>query len=126
MKAAEQLATDGQLACADAHQVAARLGIPPLQVGKAVNRATNLRFYRCQLGLFGYGPKPEGKHKIVLKADHVPSEIQAAINSRLRDRCISCRDIWEVADQFKYPRLGIANIIEAMGLKVTPCQLGCF
>lgn len=126
IKAAEQIATDGQIACADVHEVATRLGVSPLEVGRAVSRATDLRFYRCQLGLFGYGPKPEGKHKIVLKAAHIPSEIEAAIDGRVRDGSISCSDAWEVADQFRYPRLGIANIIEAMGLKVTPCQLGSF
>ena len=118
-------AVDGQVSCASAHEVAAQLGVSPLTVAREVNRA-HLRFYRCQLGLFGYGPKPEGKHKIVLKAGRVPEEIEAAIMAKSTDGHISCKAAWEVAAQFEYPRLGIANILEAMGFKLTKCQLGCF
>ena len=118
-------AVGGQVSCAAAHEVAAQLGLSPLEVGKALNR-TDLRLYRCQLGLFGYGPKPEGKHKIVLEASRVPQEIEAAIAARSEDGCIPCEAAWEVAAQFEYPRLGLANILEAMGLKVRGCQLGCF
>lgn len=118
-------AVGGQVSCAAAHEVAAQLGLSPLEVGKALNR-TDLRLYRCQLGLFGYGPKPEGKHKIVLKASRVPQEIEAAIAARSKDGCIPCEAAWEVAAQFEYPRLGLANILETIGLKVRKCQLGCF
>ncbi|OGO06983.1 MAG: hypothetical protein A2Y73_00245 [Chloroflexi bacterium RBG_13_56_8] len=123
--AAEELAVDGELACVDAHALAERMGISPREVGRAVNR-TETRFSRCQLGLFGYGPKAEGKSKIILKAAHVPEDIGAILRARSVDGRIACLAAWEIADQFKYPRLGIANIIEALGLKVTPCQLGCF
>ena len=119
-------AVDGNIACADAHLVAEALGVTPLQVGKVVNKATDLRFNRCQVGVFGYGPKPEGKHKVVLAAEWVPPEIEAAINERVTDNHISCLDLWTLAQDFKYPRLAMANIAEAMGLKITPCQLGCF
>jgi len=125
INAALDEARSGRLSCATAHEIAARLDIAPLEVGRAVNR-TELRLYRCQLGLFGYGPKPEGKHKIVLKAGRVPGEIEEALKARSSDGCVSCRDAWAVAEQFEYPRLGIANILEAMGLKVKQCQLGCF
>ena len=126
VKAVREAAVDGMLSCVDAHDIAAQLGVSPLEVGKVVNKATDLRFYRCQLGLFGYGPKPEGLHKIVLKAAHVPEEIEAAVRERTVKGRISCRAVWEIADQFKYPRLGIANIIEALDINLAGCQLGCF
>jgi len=119
-------AVDGNLACADAHAIAAELGVRPLDVGRIVNKDTELRFNRCQLGVFGYGPKAEGKHKVVVAAAWIPPEIEAAINSRVKGNHISCLDLWEVAEEFKYPRLAIANVAEAMDLKFTPCQLGCF
>ncbi len=126
IRRAQARAVDGQVACADAHAIAEEMGISPLEVGKAVNRASSLRFYRCQLGVFGYGPKAEGKHKIVLPAAHVPPEIEAALLKVSRDGRISCADVWAVAERFRYPRLGMANIIEAMGLKLYRCQIGCF
>lgn len=126
VKAIQELAISGELACADAHDLAARLEVSPLEVGRVVNKATELRFNRCQVGLFGYGSKPKGEHKIVLTAVRVPEEIEAAIQARVKNGAISCQAAWELADEFKYPRLGIANITELLGLKVKPCQLGCF
>ncbi|MFO7917582.1 MAG: hypothetical protein R6V13_05850 [Anaerolineae bacterium] len=128
-KIAEQIkkmAVDGNLSCAKAHDLASQMDVSPREIGRVVNRATDLRFYRCQLGLFGYGPKPEGKHKIVQEAPRVPEEIEEAIMTRAKNGRIPCRAIWDLADEFEYPRLGMANIVEALDLQVTPCQLGCF
>lgn len=126
LHAIQQKARAGELACADAHEIAAELGVSPLEVARVVNRDTQIRFNRCQLGLFGYGLKAEGKHLIVLPAKNIPNDIRAAIEEQTVNGRIACLSVWEIADRFKYPRLGIANIIEAMGLKVKPCQLGCF
>lgn len=126
ISAAQELAVAGELACADAHALAERMGVTPLALAKAINRDTALRFNRCQLGLFGYGPKAEGKSKIVLAATNVPDDVAGAIRDKAADGRIACSDAWEIAEQFKYPRLGVANIIQALGLRVTPCQLGCF
>jgi len=114
-----------EIACADAHDLAARLGVAPIEVGRIVD-TTQYRFFRCQMGLFGYGLKSEGKSKIVLAATNVPDDLRAAIASRAFDGHISCLATWEIAAQFKYPRLGIANVTESMGLRIKPCQLGCF
>lgn len=126
LEAVQQEAVEGELACADAHAIAARLGISPRDLGRLVTEKTNVRFNRCQLGLFGYGSKAEGKSKIVLKAAYVPPEIEQAIRAKVVDGRIACGDVWLIAERFKYPRLGLANIIEALGLRVGPCQLGCF
>jgi len=126
IKLAESMAVKGELACADAHAIAAKLNIAPIDVGNAINRGTNLRFNRCQLGLFGYGSKAEGKSKIVLKAVNIPDEIRAALLAQAVNGRIPCQTVWDLAEQFKYPRLGMANVCEALGLRVAPCQLGCF
>jgi len=126
LRAAEGRAVDGSLSCADAHAIAAMFDISPEEVGRIINRSSHLRFYRCQLGLFGYGPKAEGRSKIVLKAVNLPEEIVLAIREVSQGGRISCRAAWEIAERFAYPRLGIANILEALGIKVSPCQLGCF
>ncbi|MCE5259638.1 MAG: hypothetical protein LLG44_11390 [Chloroflexi bacterium] len=126
LAAVQSKAVAGEIACADAHEVALVLSVSPPEIGKAVNRATGLRFNRCQLGLFGYGAKAENKHKIILAARDVPAEIEIALKARLVNDAIPCVAVWEVAEQFKYPRLGVANIVEALHFKVAPCQLGCF
>lgn len=130
LEAIREHAVHGELSCADAHAIAAQHGISPGQIGALVNGESDIRFYRCQLGLFGYGDKSLGQSKIVQPAAHVPPEIEAALRDRVRgsvhDGNISCLDVWQVADRFAYPRLGMGNIVEALGLRVRPCQLGCF
>jgi len=121
-----EASVNGQLSCAQAHRLALELGVTPLEIGRLVNRDTSLRFYRCQLGLFGYGEKAEGTHRIVQPAAHVPPEVEDALRARVREGRISCLDVWEVADALEYPRLAMANIVEALGLRIKPCQLGCF
>lgn len=125
-QAMRERAVDGQLACADAHAIAAQFGVSPGRIAALANGEMNMRFYRCQLGLFGYGLKSLGQSKIVLPAAHVPPEIEAALRERARGDDITCADVWAVAEQFAYPRLGVANILEALGMRVRACQLGCF
>jgi hypothetical protein len=126
LEAVQAATVAGELACADAHAVAAELGISGLEIGRVVNRDTEIRFNRCQLGLFGYGPKAEGLHIIALPAAHVPDDLREALEARVVNGRIPCLAVWEVAEEFKYPRLGVANVLEALGLRVKPCQLGCF
>jgi len=124
IKIVTAVAVDGQVACADAHRVAAELGLSPQELGALVNRDTALRFDRCQLGLFGYGQKGTEEYKIIQPALHCNEAVVAAIQERTVDGRVACTALWEIAARFRYPRLGVANIAQAMGLKVKPCQLG--
>ena len=126
LQAAQEQAREGQLACARAMSIAAELGVEPLVVGQAVNRASELRFYRCQLGLFGYGPKDLGQHKAVQSAAHVADDLRQALLARAHEGRIACLDVWQVAEALDYPRLAASCAVESLGLKVRPCQLGCF
>lgn len=116
---------DGKLPCNQAHAIAQRLHADPLTVGMAANQA-RIRISRCQLGLFGYGPKVEGKHKIVHPMDEVPERLAARLRAQAEGDSITCTAVWEVADGLGYPRLEASSAVEAMGLKVSRCQLGCF
>lgn len=126
IEAVEAYAVAGELACADAHTIAEQIRVTPIEIGRVVNKATELRFFRCQLGVFGYGDKAAGKSKIVLAAANVPDDLREVIESRVANERISCAAVWEIAKAFKYPRLGVANVVEALGYRITPCQLGCF
>ncbi len=116
---------EGKLPCSQAFAIAHSLGIAPLKVGMAANEA-GIHISRCQLGLFGYGPKAEGKHKIVHPLDTVPERLAALLRARAKDEGISCAAIWQVADELGYSRLEASSAVEAMGLRVSRCQLGCF
>ena len=126
LEAVQGAVVEGEIACADAHAIAHQLGVMPLKLGQQVTAETKVRFNRCQLGLFGYGAKAEGKSKIVLKATNIPEDIVAELRAATVAGRIPCATAWAIADQHKYPRLGLANIIETLGMRVSPCQLGCF
>jgi hypothetical protein len=128
----EQL-EDGKLPCNRAFAIANQLDVEPLSVGMVANE-TGIRVSRCQLGLFGYGPKAEGKHKIVHPMDKVPERLAARLRAEAEalsqdpeaDKGITCTAIWRAADGLGYRRLEASSAVEAMGLKVSRCQLGCF
>ncbi|MBN1658142.1 MAG: hypothetical protein JXA93_07055 [Anaerolineae bacterium] len=116
---------EGRLPCAEAHAVAHRFGIDPLSVGQAADDA-GIRISRCQLGLFGYGLKSEGKHKIVQPMENVPEQLAARLQAAVRGGGITCADVWDVADDLDISRLDASNAVEALGLRVSRCQIGCF
>jgi hypothetical protein len=116
---------DGRLPCNQAFAIAKLQDLDPLIVGFAANEA-GIHIFRCQLGLFGYGPKAEGKHKIVHAMDEVPERLAARLRAAADRGSITCTDVWQVADGLGYKRLEASSAVEAMGLRVSRCQLGCF
>jgi hypothetical protein len=116
---------DGRLPCNQAFAIAQILGLEPLHVGLTANEE-GMRISRCQLGLFGYGPKAEGKHKIVDTMEDVPERLAARLRSEARQDGITCSGVWRAADGLGIRRMEASSACEAMGIKVTRCQLGCF
>jgi hypothetical protein len=115
----------GLLPCSQAHAIAQALDVDPLAVGLAANEI-DIRISRCQLGLFGYGPKSEGKHKIVHAMEVVPERLAARLRAEADGNGLPCRAIWQVADELGFLRIEASSAVEAMGLRVSRCQLGCF
>ncbi|MGC8826481.1 MAG: hypothetical protein ACP5TV_05685 [Anaerolineae bacterium] len=118
-------AHDNTMPCTAAHAVAWELDVSPQKVGEMLNQM-QIPITLCQLGLFGYGPKAEGKSKLLRPMTRLDSEIEARLRAREREGRISCRTIWDIARELNVERLIVANIADAMGLRITPCQLGCF
>jgi hypothetical protein len=116
---------DGKLSCPRAFAVARQLELDPLAVGLAANEA-GIRISHCQLGLFGYGPKAEGKHKIVHAMEDVPERLAARLRASADAEGIDCSAVWQAADELGFKRMEAASAVEAMGLRVSRCQLGCF
>lgn len=114
-----------QLPCAAAFKIAQQLGAEPIEVGQAADR-NNVRLGRCQLGLFGYGPKSEGKHRIVKPMAQVPNDLRQAIQESLTDGRLTCAAAWSLAERFGRPRLDISSAAEGMGIRISHCQLGAF
>jgi hypothetical protein len=116
---------DGQLPCAVAFDEGQKRELTAAQMGEWAD-ANDVRISHCQLGLFGYGPKSEGKHKIVRPAATIKDDLAAALRAHARDGRIPCADVWAVAAAAGIARLDASAAAEALGLRVRPCQLGCF
>jgi hypothetical protein len=112
---------DGELTCADAEQICTKHGVAMAEVGRTLD-LLEVRISRCQLGLFGYGT--EGK---ILRPDNpTATELEKTIRSHLTDGRLPCKVAWEIAIEYKIPRMNVASLCEALKIKIKPCQLGAF
>ena len=116
-----QKLANNHISCAAAHAVAADLSVPPSQVGITID-LLEARIVKCQMGLFGYSPQKN----IVKPAESVSSALKDALETKQKDKRISCEHCWKVAAQQGLQRLEVANACETLGMKVKPCQLGAF
>jgi hypothetical protein len=117
----EARAVDGQLACAVAFDVAKNRGVDPEEVGFTADRL-EIRIIKCQLGLHGYG----GNEKTLKPAENVTEELEASIRDRLENGRLPCKSVWELADENSMGKRDVASACEALGIKITACQLGTF
>ena len=116
---------NGQLPCTVAHVIAYELGVEPLPVGQAANEM-EVAISLCQLGCFGYGPKAEGKSKILRSTAKKDEKLMDRLRSTAVEGSIACIRLWQIAAEFGLERLAVSNAAEALRLKIGPCQLGCF
>lgn len=114
-----------QLPCAVAHYIAAELGTTPQEVGETATRL-GVRITQCQLGLFGYARKGRPAYRILRPADPLPDSLIQALRAAAADGRLSCAQLWQIAEQFDLSRHEAGNAADTLGLKVKPCQLGCF
>ena len=124
-KRIEEALVDGQLPCAEAFRIAREVRVSPAEVGRTADEL-GVRISRCQLGLFGYGPKAEGKHRIVQPLAEVPAQLSEAVRERLVDGRLPCAVAWSLARRFGLTRLEVSGAAEALGIRISRCQLGCF
>jgi hypothetical protein len=114
-------ATNGEISCANAADIAEKLNTEMDIVGINIDLA-ELHINRCQLGLFGYEPEK----RIAKAADIVAPELEKTIRQALAGGCLPCIAAWEIAATRRIPRMDIASACEKMGIKIKPCQIGAF
>ena len=95
--------------------------VPPAAVGRAAD-LLEVRLVKCQLGLFGYGPRK----KIIEPAGAVATALRTAILGGLIDDRLPCLTAWEIADRFSIHKMKVSEACEALGIRIKPCQLGAF
>jgi len=119
-------AKDSQIPCAVAHKLAGEWGVTPEELGAAANEA-GVRITRCQMGFFGYAPqKGMPGYAIVKPAEHVPDDLAAEVQAALVNGRLPCRAAWDLAHRHGLNYRQMGDVVEALGIRVKPCQLGCF
>lgn len=118
---AEGGAGERRITCAGAHEIAADLGVAPLEVGTAVD-LLEYRLLECQLGLFG--------SSVELKVPESVAELPQDLRDRLAGATsggrVGCAVCWRIADDLGLERRAAAAACEVIGIKIKPCQLGAF
>jgi len=110
-----------KLPCAVAFEISRTLKVSPDAVGMTAD-LMNFKLTKCQLGLFGYQPQK----KIVKHPDRVPEDLKNSIADQLVQGRLSCRRAWDIASALKIGKMKVSGACEAMGIKITGCQLGAF
>jgi tRNA(Ile)-lysidine synthase len=111
---------DGKLPCPVAFKLARRLSVEPQIIGDVADEI-GVKISRCQLGLFGY--EPGG---IVKPTSEVSEELVRRILSSLVKGCLPCSAAWDIAQELSMKRKEVSGAAEAMGIRISRCQLGCF
>ncbi|MHC4103630.1 MAG: hypothetical protein ACYSR9_01720 [Planctomycetota bacterium] len=119
-----QKSSNGGLTCATGEKISKELGIEIPEVGITAD-LLEIKINRCQLGLFGYGNKPE-HGKDIQAADSVSDEIKTALEEVSENGEVTCAALWKVADSLDLKRKTVASACDALKLKIRVCQLGAF
>ena len=123
-KAVREISPDGTLACGMAENISKELKVDISEVGIAAD-LLEVKIKKCQLGLFGWGKKPN-HGKDIHAADSVSVEIKSALKKAAEKGGITCAGLWVIADRLGADRKAVAAACETLGLKVRACQLGAF
>jgi len=116
---------DGRLTCATMHRIARKLGVEPIEVGSVATEA-DIHASQCQLGLFGHGPRGQGKGRIVQADVEVSDELAEHMRAALVNGRLPCAAAWDIATELKLNRPDLGNAAETLDMSIAPCQLGFF
>lgn len=119
--AVQQKIVNGKISCVEASTIAQDLRKPMIEVGLTLD-LLEVSINKCQLGLFGYYPKK----KILSPAQSIDPKLEEAIRQKQIKGFLSCVTAWEIAEAFALPKIEVASVCEALGIKINACQLGSF
>jgi len=114
-------AIEGRLPCAVAFKIAEELKIKPANVGVALD-LLEIKISKCQIGIFGYDKGSKTANSI----DNVPDFLERAVRENLAMEKLPCRSAWQIAENLGIGKMDVTAACDALGIKVSPCQLGAF
>jgi hypothetical protein len=123
-KAIREKTPGGELACAVAEKIAKDLKVSIPEVGVTAD-LLEMKIKKCQLGLFGWGKKPD-HGKDIRAADSVSAQMKSALGKAAENGAVTCAAAWAIADRLGTERKAVSAACDTLGLKIRKCQLGAF
>jgi hypothetical protein len=123
-KAIRERSPGGELACAVAEKIAKDLRVGISEVGVTAD-LLEMKIKECQLGLFGWGNKPDHGKEIRV-ANSVSAEMKSALEKATENGAVTCAPAWAIAGRLGTERKVVSAACETLGLKIRACQLGAF
>jgi len=123
-KAIREKSPGGELACAIGEKISKELRVDISEVGITAD-LLEMKIKKCQLGLFGWGKKPD-HGKGIRAADSVSAEMKSALEEVAEQGAVTCAALWVIADRLGVARKVVSAACDALGLKIRACQLGAF
>jgi len=123
-KAIQEKSPGGELTCGMGEKISRELKVDISEVGMAAD-LLETKIKKCQLGLFGWGNKPN-HGKDIRAADSVPVEMRSALEAVADNGGVSCAALWEIADRLGTERKAVSAACDTLRLKIRACQLGAF
>ena len=123
-KAIREKSPGGELACGMGEKISKELKVDISEVGITAD-LLEMKIKKCQLGLFGWGKKPN-HGKDIHAADSIPVEMKSALEEVAENGAVTCAALWAIADRLGVERKAVSAACDTLGLKIRACQLGAF
>jgi hypothetical protein len=107
-----------------AEKIAKDLKVSIPEVGVTAD-LLEMKIEKCQLGLFGWGKKPD-HGKDIRAADSVSAQMKSALGKAAENGAVTCAAAWAIADRLGTERKAVSAACDTLGLKIRKCQLGAF
>lgn len=112
---------DGYMPCPLAWKIAREAGVPRIAVGAIVDKMGH-RVTDCQIGCFKVEKTPFEDIEVKRLEGEIVNEIQKLESAKQ----LTCEAVFELAHKYRLKPMDVSNEINALGFKVSVCQLGCF
>ena len=123
-KAIRGKSSGGAIACGTCEKISKELEVEISEVGITAD-LLEIKIIKCQLGLFGWGEKPNHGQGIQV-ADSVPLEMKSALEKAAENGVVTCAALWRIADRLGAKRKVVSTACDTLKLKIRACQLGTF
>lgn len=123
-KAIREKSSGRELTCGMGEKISKELKVDISEVGITAD-LLEMKIKKCQLGLFGWGKKPN-HGKDIHAADSVSIEMKSALEEVAENGAVTCAALWAIADRLGAERKAVAAACDTLRLKIRVCQLGAF